>query len=91
MVDVDELFILGMSFLQCQKARVDFGKGVILLPFSSSLRGAPPVEIQATTIPVNCALNKTTTDRIEAYKMLANNDVFACSAKQARKWLKHGA
>ena len=23
--------------------------------------------------------------------MLANNDVFACSAKQARKWLKHGA
>ena len=23
--------------------------------------------------------------------MLANNNVFACSAKQARKWLKHGA
>ena len=23
--------------------------------------------------------------------MLANNDVFACSAKQARKWLKYGA
>ena len=91
MVDVDELFVLGMSFLQRQKARVDFGKGVISLPFSSSLRGAPPVEIQATTIPVNCALNKTTADRIEAYEMLANNDVFACSAKQARKWLKHGA
>ena len=91
MVDVDQLFVLGMSFLQRQKARVDFGKGVISLPFSSSLRGAPPVEIQATTIPVNCALNKTTADRIEAYKILANNDVFACSAKQARKWLKRGA
>ena len=64
MVDVDELFVLGMLFLQRQKARVDFGKGVISLPFLSSSRGAPPVEIQATTIPVNCALNKTTMDQI---------------------------
>ena len=64
MVDVDEMFVLGMSFLQRQKARVDFGKGIISLPFLWSLRGAPPVEIQAMTIPVNCALNKTTADRI---------------------------
>ena len=91
MVDIDDLFVLGMSFLQRQKARVDFGKGIISLPFSLLLRGAPPVKIQATTIPVSCALNKTTADQIYAYEMLANNDVFACSAKQARKWLKHGA
>ena len=64
MVDFDELFVLGMSFLQPQKVRVDFGKGVISLPFLSSSRGVPPVKIQATTIPVNCALNKTTTDQI---------------------------
>ena len=64
MVDVDELFVLGMSFLQCQKARVDFGKGVISLPFSSSSRGKPPAESQATTIPVNCMRIKTTADQI---------------------------
>ena len=63
-VDVDELFVLCILFLQCQKARVDFGKGVIMLPFSSSSRGVPPVKIEAAKIPVNCVLNKITADQI---------------------------